>query len=279
MFFTYVFRELRRRHRQALLTALGLAVGVALVVAVTAYADGVGKAQDQVLQSLYGVGTDITVLAAAEDGPERPAALRHAAAGRVQAGPEVQPLRGHDAAPGQQSISDEEARADRRRWTASSAATGSITMNVMSVEGKFAQVQGGAAGASGSRAVSPPSGASSSSQQGQAQMAPIDVSSFSVSGVDTTDLDLGPAELGAGQLRALADQRRRERQGRPGRPRPTPSRTRCQGRRHEEDRRQEVRHRRRRRRCPPAAPRPTCTSPSAGRRSSATTRARSTRST
>ena len=61
MFFTYVYRELRRRHRQALLTALGLAVGVALVVAVTAYADGVSKAQDEVLQSLYGVGTDITV--------------------------------------------------------------------------------------------------------------------------------------------------------------------------------------------------------------------------
>ena len=40
---------------------MGLAVGVALVVAVTAYAAGVGKAQDQVLQSLYGVGTDITV--------------------------------------------------------------------------------------------------------------------------------------------------------------------------------------------------------------------------
>ena len=61
MFFTYVFRELRRRHRQALLTALGLAVGVALVVAATAYASGVSEAQDKVLQSLYGVGTDITV--------------------------------------------------------------------------------------------------------------------------------------------------------------------------------------------------------------------------
>ena len=93
MFFTYVFRELRRRHRQALLTAMGLAVGVALVVAVTAYAAGVGKAQDQVLQSLYGVGTDITVSPAAEDGAGRSAALRHAAAGRVQAGREVQPLR------------------------------------------------------------------------------------------------------------------------------------------------------------------------------------------
>ena len=61
MFFTYIYRELRRRHRQALLTALGLAVGVALVVAVTAYAGGVSNAQNQVLHSLYGVGTDISV--------------------------------------------------------------------------------------------------------------------------------------------------------------------------------------------------------------------------
>ena len=61
MFFTYIYRELRRRHRQALLTALGLAVGVGLVVAVTAYAGGVSSAQDAVLHSLYGVGTDITV--------------------------------------------------------------------------------------------------------------------------------------------------------------------------------------------------------------------------
>ena len=86
MFFTYVFRELRRRHRQALLTAMGLAVGVALVVAVTAYAAGVGKAQDQVLQSLYGVGTDITVSQQQKNGAGRFAALRDAAAGRVQTG-------------------------------------------------------------------------------------------------------------------------------------------------------------------------------------------------
>lgn len=66
MFFTYIYRELRRRHRQALLTAVGLAVGVGLVVAVTAYADGVAQAQDEVLHSLYGVGTDITVTQTAE---------------------------------------------------------------------------------------------------------------------------------------------------------------------------------------------------------------------
>ena len=73
MFFTYIWRELRRRHRQALLTALGLAVGVGLVVAVTAYAGGVSKAQDQVLQSLYGVGTDISVT---QDRPARARAVR-----------------------------------------------------------------------------------------------------------------------------------------------------------------------------------------------------------
>jgi len=61
MFFTYLRRELRRRARQAILIALGLAVGVGLVITVTAASAGVSKAQSDVLHSLYGVGTDITV--------------------------------------------------------------------------------------------------------------------------------------------------------------------------------------------------------------------------
>lgn len=61
MFFTYVWRELARRKRQAVLTSLGLALGVALVVVVSAVTTGVGDAQDAVLESLYGVGTDVTV--------------------------------------------------------------------------------------------------------------------------------------------------------------------------------------------------------------------------
>ena len=35
MFFTYIWRELRRRMRQAVLIALGLALGVGLVITVT----------------------------------------------------------------------------------------------------------------------------------------------------------------------------------------------------------------------------------------------------
>ena len=61
MFLTYLLRELRRRARQAILIALGLALGIGLVITVTAASSGVKNAQADVLHSLYGVGTDITV--------------------------------------------------------------------------------------------------------------------------------------------------------------------------------------------------------------------------
>ena len=61
MFLTYLGRELRRRVRQASMIAIGLALGIGLVITVTALSAGVKNAQGQVLHSLYGVGTDITV--------------------------------------------------------------------------------------------------------------------------------------------------------------------------------------------------------------------------
>jgi len=61
MFFTYLWRELRRRMRQAIFIAVGLALGIGLVITVTAASAGVKNAQATVLHSLYGVGTDITV--------------------------------------------------------------------------------------------------------------------------------------------------------------------------------------------------------------------------
>ncbi len=61
MFITYLLRELRRRMRQAIFIAAGLALGVGLVITVTAASDGVSATQGTVLHSLYGVGTDMTV--------------------------------------------------------------------------------------------------------------------------------------------------------------------------------------------------------------------------
>src|SRR5262249_4474909 len=61
MFFTYLRRELRGRSRQSSIVVLGLAVGIGLVITVSALSVGVKNAQAGVLHSLYGVGTDVTV--------------------------------------------------------------------------------------------------------------------------------------------------------------------------------------------------------------------------
>jgi ABC-type antimicrobial peptide transport system permease subunit len=57
----YLLSELRRRPARTALTALGLAVGVGLVVIVGALSKGLDDAQDEVLEPLTGVGTDLSV--------------------------------------------------------------------------------------------------------------------------------------------------------------------------------------------------------------------------
>ena len=58
---SYMLSELRRRKGRTLLTALGLAVGVGLVVTVSALSTGLDRAQAKVLSPLTGVGTDMSV--------------------------------------------------------------------------------------------------------------------------------------------------------------------------------------------------------------------------
>ncbi|MET7617034.1 ABC transporter permease [Streptomyces sp. NPDC005408] len=65
MFFIYLRRELRRRRKAALVVASGLALGIALVIVVNSVSSGMNRAQDKVLESLYGLGTDMTVTKAA----------------------------------------------------------------------------------------------------------------------------------------------------------------------------------------------------------------------
>lgn len=63
MFFTYLRRELAGRRRQTAIIAIGMALAIALVMIVNAVSTGVRDAQAEVLQSVYGVGTDLTVSA------------------------------------------------------------------------------------------------------------------------------------------------------------------------------------------------------------------------
>jgi len=188
MFFTYIYRELRRRHRQALLTALGLAVGVGLVVAVTAYAGGVSDAQDTVLHSLYGVGTDITV--------SQTQKLDQAGAPRFDMNPGGRDQQGkafsRDAvrsAPGQQSLSATKVTSVKS-LDGVAQAVGGLTLTSIHVSGNFAEAfsQGGAQPPSGGSI----GGGSDSVPAPSASQAPIKVSTYSIAGVDVGQTGLGP---------------------------------------------------------------------------------------
>lgn len=64
MYATYLRRELAGRRKQTIIVAAGLAIAIALVIIVNSLAAGVRDAQAQALESVYGVGTDLTVTGA-----------------------------------------------------------------------------------------------------------------------------------------------------------------------------------------------------------------------
>ncbi|WP_194421936.1 ABC transporter permease [Microbacterium abyssi] len=67
MYARYLRRELAGRKKQTVIVAVGLAVAIALVIVVNALTAGVRDAQAQALESVYGVGTDLTVTGAAAE--------------------------------------------------------------------------------------------------------------------------------------------------------------------------------------------------------------------
>ena len=63
----YLRAELVRRRARTILTLLGLAVGVGLVIAIASLSKGLDEAQSATLDPLAGIGTDLTVTRAAQD--------------------------------------------------------------------------------------------------------------------------------------------------------------------------------------------------------------------
>ncbi|MGN9759521.1 ABC transporter permease [Streptomyces sp. SD31] len=194
MFFTYLRRELRRRRKAALVVASGLALGIALVIVVNSVSSGMSKAQDKVLQSLYGLGTDMTVTKAAEpaaNSSERP---------RFQ----------FDA---QDDGSDEEQSTDRVMvqgfQTLSSStvtkvgdqsgvsdAVGGLSLQVIKVSGQFTRGRFQQDQSSGGRQGGGPGQGGGGTEQPQGEVrgggADFDVNNYSVYGTDVTKPALGP---------------------------------------------------------------------------------------
>ena len=213
---SYTFSELRRRSGRTILTALGLALGVGLVVTVSALASGLDRAQGEVLKPLTGVGTDMTVT--------RPISFDTSGGGFPQLseeerrqlqeenGPRRFGLR-NLGKPGTKFSRDDFVAATQLSFPASTVSTiaglagvaataGGLTLNAIHVEGTVPQEtqqpqRGGvfAAPGAGPQVVGPRN---------------VDIDAITVSGVDQTNRELGaitPGQISSGRYFSDSDSR------------------------------------------------------------------------
>ena len=192
MFFTYLRRELRRRKKAAIVISLGLALGIALVITVNSVSAGMTQAQGKVLQSLYGLGTDMTVTKAAT-----PTA---ASSGR--------PNFDFNARDDSKSQSSDRVNVQGFQSLASTVVTkvkaqsgvksavGGLSLNVTKVNGTFDRGTFSQAPNAGGQNGGGQNGGGNGGgqQQGQVQGggANFSIDSYTVYGTDVTNLDLGP---------------------------------------------------------------------------------------
>jgi len=80
----YIRRGITRRRRQTFIISIGMALAVAAVVVVSAASSGIASAQSSVLESVYGVGTDLTVTASVGDPGEAQSGDAGQSGGRQQ---------------------------------------------------------------------------------------------------------------------------------------------------------------------------------------------------
>ncbi|WP_329401430.1 ABC transporter permease [Streptomyces melanogenes] len=190
MFFTYLRRELRRRRKAALVVASGLALGIALVIVVSSVSTGMTRAQGKVLQSLYGLGTDMTVTKAAappggsDEGRPR---FTFDAKGSGDSGSQSSD---RVMVQGFQTLAS--STVDQvGKQSGVADAVGGLNLTVLKVDGRFTRgefkqfrqeqrAKGGAKGGGGPQGEVQGGGAS------------FDVNSFTVYGTDVTEQRLGP---------------------------------------------------------------------------------------
>ncbi|MET8138515.1 ABC transporter permease [Streptomyces sp. NPDC005251] len=190
MFFTYLRRELRRRRKAALVVASGLALGIALVIVVSSVSSGMEKAQGKVLQSLYGLGTDMTVTKAAAPATstsQRPRFnfdANDSGSDKEQSSDRVM-VRGFETL-----ASSTVAKVDSQNGVAD--AVGGLSLQVVRINGQFTrgQFQQNPNSGSGQRGR----GGAQPSPQGTVKGggANFDVNNYSVFGTDVTKPALGP---------------------------------------------------------------------------------------
>ncbi|MFJ3931493.1 ABC transporter permease [Streptomyces sp. NPDC090029] len=183
MFFTYLRRELRRRRKAALVVASGLALGIALVIVVTSVSSGMSRAQGKVLESLYGLGTDMTVTKAIEPPEEGQTTRRPRFEFDAGDGDEAQQSRDLVTVQGFQSL-DASTVDDVAGQDGVADAVGGLGIRVMKIDGEFRRGQVENPGQGG------PGGGGGGAVRGGG--AAFDVDSYTAYGTDVARQDLGP---------------------------------------------------------------------------------------
>ncbi|MFI6619405.1 ABC transporter permease [Streptomyces sp. NPDC050528] len=197
MFGIYLKRELSRRKKAALVIAMGLALGIALVITVNSVSAGMNQAQDKVLKSLYGLGTDMTVTkaqSAPKAGSSQGPSFKF---GATSSSSSSQSSDRVNTQGGQALASSLVTKVGSQKGV--SAAVGALTLNVTKVDGSFTQGKAKSSTTSGSSSGSQqggPGGGTGTSGSGQPQVqgggANFNVNSYSVAGIDVTNQTLGP---------------------------------------------------------------------------------------
>jgi ABC-type antimicrobial peptide transport system permease subunit len=185
---TYMLAELRRRLGRTLVTALGLAVGIGLVITVSALSRGLDDAQAEVLRPLTGVGTDLSVTRPLnlEAGPQGLSEKEREALREEMGGARVG-LR-NLAKPGEKFSRDDFVPTGQLSFPAGQVtsvrglagvkdAAGSLTLNAVHIEGTVPELPAGGRGGVFERRAGPPDN--------------IDVASRTVTGVDVSRPALG----------------------------------------------------------------------------------------
>ena len=192
MYWTYLRRELSGRKKQTIIVAAGLAIAIALVIVVNSLAAGVRDAQAQALESVYGVGTDLTVTGAMAD---------RGAGG----GPQFQfDESDGQTADGTTNLSQSRLMTDRMRGTLDAstldtitgidgvaAASGALSLTNTTFSGELP-----APGTAPDAGAAPDAGDAGTGDSGQPQRSfgggNFDVNAFSVLGIDPAATAVGP---------------------------------------------------------------------------------------
>ncbi|ROR30052.1 FtsX-like permease family protein [Curtobacterium sp. JUb34] len=199
MFLTYLRRELTNRKKQTVIIAIGMALAIALVVIVSSIAGGVKAAQSSVLQSVYGVGTDITVTKTTT--PSASGSGRPSFDFGSQSGDDSDSSGSTDLSQSRLAVARGTSTLSAANLTTVTgtdgvkAATGVLTLENSTFSG---QVQQSTDGSSTDSSSSDSSGADSSTQQGPPSGGggfgggSFDVDSFTVTGIPVSGDAVGP---------------------------------------------------------------------------------------